>query len=65
MATDSRVVALEGQLLRLRERERGLVESHEALLARQPSPQNEGMEELVRRYMEGGPPRTVGLECVW
>lgn len=65
MATDSRVVALEGQLLRLRERERGLVESHEALLARQPSPQHEGMEELVRRYMEGGPPRTVGLECVW
>lgn len=48
MATDSRVVALEGQLLRLRECECRQVESRESLLVRQPSPQQEEMEELVK-----------------
>ena len=51
MATESRVVALEGQLLRLRESERQLVESQESLLARQPSPEHEEMGELVKRWV--------------
>lgn len=46
MVTDSRVVALEGQLLRLREHKCRQVESQE--LVRQPSPQHEEMEELVK-----------------
>ena len=64
MATDSLVVALEGQLLLLRERESRLIESNEALLARHQPPQHEGMEELIKRYIEGSLTRTVRAEVL-
>lgn len=64
IATDSQVVALEGQLLLLRERESRLIESNEALMARHQSPQHEGMEALVKRYPLVGLIRTIRVKVL-